>query len=106
MEKAWLSPSLVRLRPLPHAEYHCASQRGKVLRIVLALLSATTEPEYYSQQVWDWWNVVSPKIYALRIRHWIDVSHAGKYSRVQFIQIIPAPSVSVRPSRVQSPVGL
>ncbi|KAL1412559.1 hypothetical protein Q8F55_000306 [Vanrija albida] len=44
------------------------SMRGKVLRIILTLLSMTTEPVNFSQNAWEWWNI---------------------YSRVQFLQVIP-----------------
>lgn len=43
-------------------------QRGKVLRIILTLLSMTTEPVNFSQNAWEWWNI---------------------YSKVQFLQVIP-----------------
>lgn len=54
--------------PIEYLASNGECMRGKVLRIVLTLLSMTTEPERFSQNIWDWWNM---------------------YSRVQFLQVIP-----------------
>lgn len=34
-------------------------KRGKVLRIIIALLSNSASPEYWNQHVRDWWEIVS-----------------------------------------------
>lgn len=58
--------------PIEYLASNGECMRGKVLRIILTLLSMTTEPELFSQNIWDWWNM---------------------YSRVQFLQVIPDESV-------------
>lgn len=58
--------------PVEYLASNGECMRGKVLRIILTLLSMTTEPELFSQNIWDWWNM---------------------YSRVQFLQVIPDESV-------------
>ncbi|BEJ13508.1 hypothetical protein CspHIS471_0306820 [Cutaneotrichosporon sp. HIS471] len=54
--------------PLEFLASNGESMRGKVLRIILALLHTAAEPVNFSQNVWDWWNI---------------------YSRVQFLQVVP-----------------
>lgn len=36
------------------------TQRGKVLRTILALFNASTSPQELGDSVWDWWSMVSP----------------------------------------------
>jgi hypothetical protein len=71
-------------------------QRGKVLRIVLDLLSHCPEPGIFGQDVWNWWNMVRQM--PLRISSALHQSRPGtreilkadvQYSQVQFFQIIP-----------------
>ncbi|KLT45847.1 hypothetical protein CC85DRAFT_281999 [Cutaneotrichosporon oleaginosum] len=54
--------------PLEYLASNGESMRGKVLRIILALLHTAAEPVNFSQNMWDWWNI---------------------YSRVQFLQVVP-----------------
>lgn len=56
-------------RQLEHMPLECLasngeSMRGKVLRVILALLNATPEGSL-GDGLWDWWNMVS-----LRRRAW------------------------------------
>lgn len=63
------------------------SMRGKVLRIILALLSMTPEPINFSQNVWDWWNMVS-RVCGVGCCKGSRLTKT-QYSRVQFLQVIP-----------------
>ncbi|GMK56592.1 hypothetical protein CspeluHIS016_0304320 [Cutaneotrichosporon spelunceum] len=54
--------------PLEYLASNGESMRGKVLRIILALLHTAAEPVNFSRNLWDWWNM---------------------YSRVQFLQVVP-----------------
>lgn len=67
-EVARKSYAVLESIPIEYLASNGECMRGKVLRIILTLLSMTTEPELFSQNVWDWWNM---------------------YSRVQFLQVIP-----------------
>lgn len=75
--------------PIEYLASNGESMRGKVLRIVLDLLSMAsgsgtdksgTESQPFGKDVWDWWNMVcSHSRFALTMQ----------YSSVQFFQVIP-----------------
>ncbi|KAJ9092586.1 hypothetical protein QFC19_008694 [Naganishia cerealis] len=60
--------SLLSSIPVEHLAANGESMRGKVLRIIIALLSNSASPEHWNQHVRDWWDI---------------------YSKVQFVQMIP-----------------
>ncbi|GHJ88004.1 hypothetical protein NliqN6_4406 [Naganishia liquefaciens] len=60
--------SLLSSIPVEHLAANGESMRGKVLRIIIALLSNSASPEFWNQHVRDWWEI---------------------YSKVQFVQMIP-----------------
>ncbi|RSH92930.1 hypothetical protein EHS25_008376 [Saitozyma podzolica] len=53
--------------PVEYLASNGESMRGKVLRVILSLLSMSTDQEHLGGNAWDWWNM---------------------YSRVQFLQVI------------------
>jgi len=58
-------------------------QRGKVLRVILALLDEDNSQQF-SSELWDWWNMVSPLV--VKARHGslivlsspISAGHSGR----------------------------